>query len=248
MLDSGAARVADRSRHHHAGIAVRAIFLVHITAGSLGLLSGYAALYAPKGGRLHRKSGLLFVGAMLTMCSAGIIMTLGHPWAVINIPAGVLSSYLVVTALATVRPPAPWSHGLHIGAMLVAFGVGATELTFGLQAVAGGGNRSGIPAFPFFLFASVGLIGSAGDFRLMRSGALTGTRRLARHLWRMCFALFIAAMSFFIGQADVIPEPIRIRPLLALPVLAVLVTMVYWLWKVRVRRRVRGAVEVGFVA
>ena len=55
----------------------------------------------------------------------------------------------------------------------------------------------------------------------------------------MCFALFIAALSFFIGQAKVFPQPIRILPLLALPVLAVLVTMFYWLWRVRIRRRAR---------
>ena len=47
-------------------------------------------------------------------------------------------------------------------------------------------------------------------------------------------------MSFFIGQADVFPEPYRIRPLLALPVLAVLVTMLYWVWRVRVRQSLRG--------
>jgi hypothetical protein len=46
----------------------------------------------------------------------------------------------------------------------------------------------------------------------------------------MTFALFIAAMSFFFGQAKVIPQPLRIPALLALPILAVLVTLLYWLW------------------
>ena len=100
-----------------------------------------------------------------------------------------------------------------------------------------------MPAFPFFLFAFVGLVGATGDFRVLRSGALRGTARLARHLWRMTFALFIAAMSFFIGQAKVIPKPIRIPALLAIPVLAVLVTMLYWLWRVRFRRSFRGIVN-----
>jgi len=56
----------------------------------------------------------------------------------------------------------------------------------------------------------------------------------------MCFALFIAALSFFIGQADEFPKALRTFPLLALPVVAVLVTMVYWLWRVRIRRPFRG--------
>jgi hypothetical protein len=60
----------------------------------------------------------------------------------------------------------------------------------------------------------------------------------------MSYALLIAALSFFIGQAKVIPKPIRIFPLLVLPVLAVLVTMLYWLWRVRVRRSLRGFVGV----
>jgi hypothetical protein len=127
--------------------------------------------------------------------------------------------------------------------MLVALVVGGINLAWGFEAVAAGGNRAGF-AFPYLMFGTVGLLGGASDIRVVRSGPLTGAARIARHLWRMCFALFIAALSFFIGQAQVFPEPIRIRPLLALPVLVVLVTMFYWLWRVRIRRSLRGLVGV----
>ena len=63
-----------------------------------------------------------------------------------------------------------------------------------------------------------------------------GAAPIARHLWRMCFALLIAALSFFIGQADEFPPALRIMPLLALPMLIVLGALFYWLWRVRVRR------------
>ena len=66
------------------------------------------------------------------------------------------------------------------------------------------------------------------------------TFRLARHLWRMSTALLIAAFSFFIGQAHVIPKPIRIIPLLLIPPLVVLVTMLYWLWRVQFKKSLRG--------
>jgi hypothetical protein len=95
------------------------------------------------------------------------------------------------------------------------------------------------------MFGVVGLLAAVGDVRVMRSGPLRGASRVARHLWRMSFALFIAALSFFIGQQKVIPESVRIVPLLALPVVAVLVTMFYWLWRVRVRRSLRGLVGAG---
>ena len=225
---------------------MRMTLVVHVLAGGLGLVSGFVALYAAKGARLHRKSGMLFVYAMLTMCVAGVAMAAGRGVApAVNIPVGVLTAYLVITSLTTVRPPAAGSRWLDLGAMLVALAVGLVDLAFGFEALASAdGTRDGIPAYPFFMFGAVGLLASAGDFRLLRSGTLKGAPRLARHLWRMSFALFIAALSFFIGQAKVIPKPVRIPALLALPVLAVLVTMFYWLWRVRIRRSFRGIVRV----
>jgi hypothetical protein len=95
------------------------------------------------------------------------------------------------------------------------------------------------------MFGVVSLLGSLGDLRVLHAGAQRGAARIARHLWRMSFALFIAALSFFLGQAKVIPKPIRIYPLLMLPVLAVLLTMFYWLWRVRIRGSLRGLVAAG---
>jgi uncharacterized membrane protein len=221
---------------------MKTTLVAHIIAGGLGLITGYVALYAAKGGTLHRKSGMLFVYAMLTMSACGLVIAAGRGVApAINIPAALLTSYLVITSLTTVRPLASGGRGLDVGAMLVALAVGITDLMFAFEAFANGGSRKGMPAFPFVMFGVVGLLCVIGDLRMLRSGALRGAARLARHLWRMSFALFIAALSFFIGQAKVIPAAIRIPPLLALPVLAVLVTMFYWLW--RVRRRSPAAIH-----
>lgn len=225
---------------------MRLTYVAHILAGSLSLVFGYLALYSVKGATLHRKAGLVFVYAMLPMCAAGLAMAVVRGVApAINVPAALVTAYLVSTSLATVRPLRVGSRWFDITAMLVALGVAAASLTFGFEAVANGGRRNGMPAFPFFMFGIVALLGTIGDIRVMRSGALRGARRLARHLWRMSFALFIAALSFFIGQSAVIPKPIRIIPLLAIPVVAVLLTMGYWLWRVRVRKSLRGIVTLG---
>jgi uncharacterized membrane protein len=217
---------------------------LHIVAGGLALVSGYVALYAAKGATLHRKSGMLFVYAMLVMSVGGLVIAAGRGAApAINIPAALLTSYLVVTGLATVRPLGAGGRWLVHGALLLAFAVSLTTLALGARALAAGGPQRGL-AVPLFMFGVVALLAGVGDLRMMRSGGLRGAARLARHLWRMSFALFIAALSFFIGQAKVIPEPIRIPGLLALPVLAVLVTMLYWLWRVRARRSLRGVLGV----
>jgi hypothetical protein len=222
--------------------AMRLLLIVHVLAGSVGLVSGYLALGTVKGARVHRRSGMVFVAAMLVMCLAGGVMAAraGGPWGWVNFRAATLTAYLVVTALTTVRPIETGGRSLAIGGMLVAATVGTISLTFGIEAIAGGGRREGVPAFPFFLFGIIGVLGALGDLRGLRSGALHGVQRIARHLWRMSVALLIAAMSFFFGQQKVMPPAMRIPLLLAIPVLAVLVTMLYWLWRVRFKRSFRG--------
>jgi uncharacterized membrane protein len=228
---------------------MRIPLVVHIVAGGLALVFGYVALFSAKGATRHRKSGMGFVYAMLTMALVGA--TIAAAWnkaPVANVPIGLLTSYLVITGLATVRPPSAGSRRLELGLMLVAWSVSVALFVFGVEALASPrGTLQGMPASPFFVFGLVALLAGVGDFRLMRSGGvqtLRGAPRLVRHLWRMSFALLIAAFSFFLGQAKVIPTPIRIVPLLVIPPLVVLATMLYWLWRVRSRHTVRGiAVE-----
>jgi hypothetical protein len=123
--------------------------------------------------------------------------------------------------------------------MAIALGVGIANTAFVIQTLSGR-PLHGIPVFPFLMFGSVAFLGFVGDMRVMLAGPFRGAARLARHLWRMTFALFIAALSFFIGQSDEFPEAFRIMPLLALPVVAVLGSLFYWLWRVRIRSSLRG--------
>lgn len=215
---------------------------VHILAGGLGLVSGYVALSAAKGGTLHRKSGMFFVWAMLTLSVTGMLISAFNGVApAINIPAALLTFYLVITSLTTVRPPAAGLRPLEIASMLMAFGIGLACVMLGVGAIARGGPEAGL-AFPLFMFGGVGVAAGGGDLRMRRAGGVQGTSRLARHLWRMCFALFIASIAFFLGRGRV-PEAIRTPALLAVGVLLPIVAMVYWLWRVRSRRFVRGSVR-----
>lgn len=212
---------------------------VHIVAGSLGIVTGFVALYASKGGPIHRRIGMAFVVSMLTMAMTGIVVAAVMRAApALNIPAGLITAYLVMTGFTTVRPGPAW---LLRAGMLFALAIGLTEFVFGIQGLASGGRRFGMPVFPFFLFGIAGTFGAIGDLRWMRSGAPRGVTRIARHLWRMCLALFIATMSFFVGQSDEFPKAWRIMPLLMLPGLSVLFTMLWWVWRVRRKRAFRTA-------
>ena len=214
------------------------ILPIHIVAAALGLVSGAVALSVTKGRTLHRKSGMVFVCAMIAMCATATVGAIAKGQAV-NVMAALMTAYLVLTGLTTVRPPSAASRRRDVGLMLMALTLGAATLVAGFVAVASpGGKIFGLPPFPFFLFGVLGLSGGAGDFRTIRSGALRGAPRLARHLWRMCMALFIAAASFFSIRARVVaifPASLATPAARALPVLLVLAAMFYWLWRIRGR-------------
>jgi hypothetical protein len=105
-------------------------------------------------------------------------------------------------------------------------------LTLGIEALnSPGGTVDGLPPGAVFAFGSIGLLGVVGDARMVAFG-IKGARRIARHLWRMSFALFVATGSFFLGQMKVMPPSVRIVPLLAIPAFLPLVLMLYWLVRV----------------
>jgi uncharacterized membrane protein len=71
----------------------------HVVAGGLALVFGYIALYAAKGASLHRKSGILFVYAMLTMSLTGALMdALITTRMSVSVVAGLVTFYFVTTA------------------------------------------------------------------------------------------------------------------------------------------------------
>ncbi len=212
---------------------------VHIVSGALAIVLGATALLVSKGSTLHRGAGLLFVYAMVTMGFTGSTLAIRQSLTNANVLGGFMSAYFVITALTTVRPASPATRWLNGGALVVALVLTAVDIALGLQALASPRLAiNGVPFFMLFFLATITGLAAAGDIRVMRSGALRGGPRLARHLWRMCFALFIAAGSFFSIRArvaKVLPEPFTTPGMRALPVLLIFAAMFYWLWRVRGR-------------
>jgi uncharacterized membrane protein len=218
---------------------------IHIAAGGLAIVLGALALSVKKGGTLHRRSGRLFVGAMLVMgATAATIGFLKNGPADGNVFSGFLVTYFVGTALMTVRPVSPWTRRIDVVALIVVVLVALGTVASGVKSIDNPGlSPGGVPfrtiGVMSFVLATVMALAAAGDVRILRSGPLRGGKRLARHLWRMCFALFIAAGSFFsIRQrvAKILPEPFTTGPMRALPILLLFGAMFYWLWRVRRRR------------
>jgi hypothetical protein len=129
-------------------------------------------------------------------------------------------------------------------ALTIAIGLAPLSIVGGVKAVNSPGlSPGGVPfrtiGVMSFVLAIVLMLAAIGDLRIMRFGVPRGRPRLARHLWRMCFALFIAAGTFFSIRervATILPEPFTTAPMRALPILLLFGAMFYWWWRVRGRR------------
>jgi uncharacterized membrane protein len=216
---------------------------VHFAAGLSSIAAGTIALSAAKGGQLHKRSGAIFTWGMvvLGLTAMGIGTYENKPSQVV---AGLLAAYLVVSAMTTVKSVPGIGPRFSVGLMILAFVV-ATVLLYGgftewLDPTVKVVGRPRV--VPPLVAGTIMLLAAFGDLRAMRAGGWSGSRRLARHLWRMCFGLFIATGSFFLGQIKFIPEPVRNVPVLLGLAFAPLVFLGYWMWRVRVRGRLNGIV------
>src|SRR4030095_17037244 len=180
---------------------------VHIAGGIAGILSGMAALIYRKGSARHALAGKVFVAALLTMASAAVYLAvLKHQRS--NFGAGILTFYLILTAWLTARRRDGETSKYDWVVLLIPLALGILTWMNGLRVVrSGASSQDGVPVGMTFFMGSVMLLAGAGDVRMLVSGGVLGAKRIARHLWRMCFGLFIAAGSFFLGPSN---RPLRL--------------------------------------
>jgi len=210
------------------------ILFVHIVAGTLGMLSGFVAVFLRKGSRRHGLAGDVFVISMMCLALSGVYLAILKSQSG-NILGGSITFYMVTTAWMTARR-GEGKTGI-FDWVLLAFPltIAAFEVTYGLEAVMSPtGLKFGYPPGPFLFMAAVATLAAVGDVRMLVRGGIFGTqRRLARHLWRMCFGLFVAAASIFLARAHLFPVFMRKTGMLAFLTFLPVILMIFWLIRVR---------------
>jgi hypothetical protein len=180
---------------------------VHIAGGIVGMLTGTAALVFRKGGRWHVLAGKIFVASMLIMSAFAVYLAvLKHQSG--NIGGGILTFYLILTAWLTARRRDGQTGVYDWLALLIPFALGILTWINGIRVLRSGAtSEDGVPVGMNFFMGTVMLLAAAGDVRMLMRGGVLGAKRIVRHLWRMCFGLFIAAGSFFLGPSN---RPLRL--------------------------------------
>jgi hypothetical protein len=204
------------------------LLILHILGGSVGLLAGTLAMAARKGGRLHRAAGNIFTVAILIVASSAFYLAIMKSQNG-NIIGSIIAFYMVATAWLAGRRRGIGQ--LDFAGLFVGIGGAGAIITLGVYTLRHPDKNT--PAAMCFFLGVVLLLATAGDIRMLARGGLTSRPRIVRHLWRMCFGLFFATVSFFLGQQQVFPA--FLRGSVILTVLAVLPfpLMIYWLVRVR---------------
>jgi len=207
---------------------------IHVAGGVAALVSGTVALAVRKGSGAHVSAGTWFCVAMFVLgVTASILAPFKSPP---DSPiGGIMVCYFVATAWMAVRRRSGTPGRFEKIACALVLVMAAAIIGHGFEvALAPPGEFTAPPgAGALFGLGGICLLAGLLDLKFIIRGTLSATQRLSRHLWRMCFAFFVATGSFFLGQQDVLPQAMRGSPVLFVLAFAPFALMLFWLARVR---------------
>lgn len=212
---------------------MNALMMVHVAAGIAALGSGTLAVTVRKGGAVHALTGTWFFASMLVLgATASLLEPLRDPPG--SPIGGLIVCYFVATAWLAARRRSGIPSRFEKIACAAILAIALAVIGKGIQMAMSGVPPSAPPGpGALLMLGGFCLAAGLGDLRFILRGNLTPKQRIARHLWRMLFALFIATGSFFLGQQQVLPQAMRGSPVLLVLAFAPFLLMLFWLVRVR---------------
>ena len=225
----------------HLPLLTTIAFVLHIASGAIGLVSGTVALFSTKGGKVHRAAGNVFFVSMLVMAVFAAYLGVVMPGQIVNVFIAAFATYLIVTAWTTVRRRENQTGTVEKIALGVALILCAPFVILSFQTATGMTPlfKSAVPIkgpvlIALYGFTSVLVIAALSDAKVVFAGGISGAPRIARHLWRMCLGLTMAAGSAFTnGLPRLLPGPMHVTTIDFMPQFVPLILMVFWLIRVR---------------
>jgi uncharacterized membrane protein len=158
-----------------------ALLIAHITSGVISLGAAGVALASDKGTHMHRRSGRIYVTAMLSVSISALLLALQAMNGFL-LMVSVFTFYLIFTGwrAATARngTESRFDRAVGIGVTLVGIGMvgrGALLLSSGITH----------PSITLIVFGMISTVMPIMDWRHWARGPIVGRSRIARHLSRM---------------------------------------------------------------
>jgi uncharacterized membrane protein len=140
------------------------ILVLHVSGGTIGLLSGAVSLTFRKGSRPHRVAGTVFFISMLVAAAAGTYLGYRNT-EMDNVFGGVLVLYLLATAWMTARRRDGETGIFDWVAFVVALAIGAISVTYAVEAAySPSSTKAGLPPSGYAFPIAVALISLAHVF------------------------------------------------------------------------------------
>ncbi|WP_339745142.1 hypothetical protein [uncultured Maricaulis sp.] len=200
--------------------------------GTVTVLAGTLALLSSKGLLLHRFAGNLFLGCMVALSLSGLYLSFTRMIVFTGFLA-MFALYLVTTGWVAAKRKDGASGLFEKIAMggIIACALGCAVSGF-FTPPSLAAPEDVPPPVAYYVLAVLALAFGILDFSVVRRGGVSGKHRIARHLWRMCFSMFIAVTIFFLGNNNILPEFFRQPALLVAPILSVVIISIFWLLRV----------------
>jgi uncharacterized membrane protein len=210
------------------------LLTLHIACSLVGLLSGFTAMFFRKGSGLHAAAGTVFFVSMLGMSTSAVYIAAFLKPIMINVVAGSLTFYLVTTGWKAAKDRRGKTNLFDRGALVFALVLAAFSISSGFKGASATGVHDGLATTMFFVFGTITLLLAVSDIRMLIRGGVNGSQRIKRHLWRMGLALLLTTLS---AQGRLYPKWIRGTALVYVPILLLLGSLLFWLYRLSARKR-----------
>ena len=178
---------------------IRLLIIIHACFGGLALLSGLLALLSKKGGKVHRRSGKIFVLTMLiSSVSAMFISLLPNHENPFLFGIGVFSLYFIVTGYRILKfdsSKESFRLDRFIAVLMILTGVLMIVLPIVLQ---------GVLNIVLTVLAIVGIVFAIRDLRLFSNKERLLSNRIKLHIGKIIGA-YISAVTAFVVVNQLLP-------------------------------------------
>jgi len=211
-------------------------WIVHTPAGVVAIVAAIGALVYAKGSENHRRSGRVFMLAMLIMLAAGcasavLKKSINDVFLSMIVGYAILTAWLSVTQLNPGRVRA--LNYLALGWITI---IGFSAALIGPVWGAGDENK------PFVIWPILAVLFAAGDLINLIIGGYSGVVRILRHIWRIGFALCWSALAVSDKIVKMRGSTVEESPFIAvIPVVIIFLLFLYWYttWVVSAKLRPR---------